>query len=202
MDTWTLWHHNHRSLQKISITEIKKGSVKKMKIMIKSKVWFCAVITALVSGCQVTVGPGPGPVVVTEPVVEVVPETYVWDGVEYVGVYNGQYMYFGPTGVWVVCDPFVLERFHGWEGGHPDWRREAIRNDGEHRLDRSHRAGAPNRMAAPERKTAAPEHRAATPERKAAAPERKAAAPERKTAAPEKKTAAPANKKEEKKDEK
>jgi len=125
---------------------------------------------------------------VTTPVVEVVPETYVWDGVEYVGVYNGQYMYFGPAGVWVVCDPFVLERFHGWEGVHPDWRREAIRNDGEHRLDRAHRAGAPNRMAAPERKTAAPE--------------RKTAAPEKKTAAPEKKTAAPANKKEDKKDEK
>ena len=61
-----------------------------MKMMIQPKVWFCAVAAALVSGCQISVVSGP--VVVSTPVVEVVPETYVWDGVEYVGVYNGQYM--------------------------------------------------------------------------------------------------------------
>jgi hypothetical protein len=181
----------HKGLRKTLNAGIKKGSVNKMKTMIMSKVCFCAVITALVSGCQVTVGPGPAAVVVTEPVVEVVPDTYVWDGVEYVGVYNGQYMYFGPAGVWVVCDPFILERFHGWERGHADWREHAIRNDREHRLDREHRSGAPNRMAAPERKTAAPEHRAVAPERKTAAPENRAVAPERKTAAPENRAVAP-----------
>jgi hypothetical protein len=164
-----------------------------MKMMIQPKVWFCAVAAALVSGCQISVGPGP--VVVSTPVVEVVPETYVWDGVEYVGVYNGQYMYFGPAGVWVVCDPFILDRFHGWERFHSDWREHAIRNDREHRLDREHRSAAPNRMAAPEHRTAAPERKAAAPERKAAAPVKKAAAPERKAAAPEKK-------KDDKKDEK
>jgi hypothetical protein len=176
-----------------------------MKIMTRHKAGFCAVITALVSGCQISVGPGPAPVVVTEPVVEVVPESYVWDGVEYVGVYNGQYMYFGPAGVWVVCDPFILERFHGWERYHSDWREHAIRNDREHRLDREHRPGAPNRMVAPERKTAAPAKTTVAPERKMAGPERKTAAPERKTvapvqkaAAPEKKEAAPEKKKDEK----
>jgi hypothetical protein len=163
-----------------------------MKMMIKHKVCFCAVITALVSGCQVSVGPAP--VVVAEPVVEVVPEAYVWDGFEYVGVYNGQYMYFGPAGVWVVCDPFILDRFHGWEGVHPDWQQHAIRNDQEHRLDRAHRPAGMNRTAAPERKNAAPEKKAAAPERKAAAPERKAAAPERKAVAPERKAAAPEKK--------
>jgi hypothetical protein len=188
-------YKQHKRLRKTSNAEMKKGSVKKMKMMIKPKVWFCAVITALVSGCQVTVGPGPAPVVVAEPAVEVVPEAYVWDGVEYVGVYNGQYMYFGPAGVWVVCDPFILDRFHGWERVHADWRQHAIRNDREHRLDREHRPGAPNRMAAPEKKAAAPERKAVAPERKAVAPEKKAAAPEKKAAAPVKKT-------DEKKDEK
>jgi hypothetical protein len=172
-----------------------------MKIMIRPKVCFCAVIAALVSGCQVTVGPGPAPVVMEAPAVEVVPDAYVWDGVEYVGYCNGGYMYFGPAGVWVVCDAVVLDRFHGWEGGHPDWRQQAIRNDGEHRLDREHRAGAPNRMVAPEKKNAAPERKAVAPERKTVAPERKTVAPERKTAAPEnraiaseRKTAAPERK--------
>ncbi|MGD0812606.1 MAG: hypothetical protein ABSA83_03300 [Verrucomicrobiota bacterium] len=165
---------------------------------ITPKIFFCAVITVLLSGCQVTVGPGSASVAVEAPVVEVAPPAYVWDGVEYVGVYNGEYMYFGPAGVWVVCDPFILDRFHGWERYHPDWRREAIRNDGEHRLDRVHRPAGMNRGAAPERRTAAPEGGAATPERKMAAPKRKMVAPAQKTAAPAKKAAAPEKKKDQK----
>ena len=171
-----------------------------MKIMIKPKVCFCAVIAALVSGCQVSVGPAPAPVVVAEPVVEVVPEAYVWDGVEYVGVYNGQYMYFGPAGVWVVCDPIVLDRFHGWERFHADWRQHAIRNDGAHRLDRNHRpdrehrVGNQNRRVAPEKRTVAPGRQTTAPERKTAGPERKTVAPVKKTVAPVKKTAVPAKK--------
>jgi hypothetical protein len=71
----------------------------------------------------------PPPVVVApEPVVEV-PDSYVWDGVEYVGVVGGQYFYLGPDNVWLVCDPVRLERFHGWERYHPDWRTHAIHND-------------------------------------------------------------------------
>ncbi|MGP8200167.1 MAG: hypothetical protein ACLQU4_11775 [Limisphaerales bacterium] len=185
-----------------------------MKKLTIPKVCFCAAITALVSGCQITVGPGSASVEVAQPVVEVAPPAYVWDGVEYVGVYNGQYMYFGPGGVWVVCDPFILDRFHSWERYHADWRDHAIRNDGEHRLDRVHRPAGMNRAVAPARRTAAPEGRAVAPERKMAAPEARTAAPERRTVAPEKKTVAPGQKaaapakkaapqkKEEKKDEK
>jgi hypothetical protein len=165
-----------------------------MKAMIKCKVCFCVAIMALVSGCQVTVGPGSAEVEVGGPVVEVAPEAYVWDGVEYVGDYNGQYMYLNPGGVWVVCDPIVLERFHGWEGYHPDWRQEAIHNEGEHRLDRQHPPSARERVAMPENRAAAPEHTTAAPE------EHRAVAPEHKTVAPVKKTTAPEKKTEEKRD--
>jgi hypothetical protein len=62
-----------------------------------------------------------------EPVL--VPETYVWDGVEYVGVVGDQYYYLGPGNVWLIAEPFRLERFHGWEREHRDWREHAIRNE-------------------------------------------------------------------------
>ena len=65
-----------------------------------------------------------------------VPDGYVWDGVEYVGVVGDQYFYLGPGNVWLVCDPFRLERFHGWERDHRDWRNHAIRND-RFRADRN-----------------------------------------------------------------
>jgi len=104
-------------------------------------------ISVLVSGCVVypngTVGlqpliiAAPAPVVVAAPppVVEVappvveVPDSYVWDGVEFVGVVGGAYFYLGPGDVWLACDPVRLERFHGWERYHADWRDHAIRND-------------------------------------------------------------------------
>jgi hypothetical protein len=94
-------------------------------------------ILVLVSGCLVepngrVVFQAPvitiAPPVVVEPVV-MVPDGYVWDGVEYVGVVGDQYFYLGPGNVWLVCDPFRLERFHGWERDHRDWRNHAIRND-------------------------------------------------------------------------
>jgi len=77
---------------------------------------------------QVVVAP---PVVYVAPAPEpvMVPETYVWDGYENVGFVGGQYFYLGAGNVWLVADPFRLERFHGWERGHPDWRDHAIRND-------------------------------------------------------------------------
>jgi len=102
-----------------------------MKTNNRSIVCLSAVIAALATGCAVSVAP---PVVdVAPPVAEVtvgVPDAYVWDGVEYVGFVGGQYMYLGPGGAWLVCGPVRLERFHGWERGHPDWRRTAIRNEG------------------------------------------------------------------------
>ena len=69
------------------------------------------------------------PVVVGPPVVEVEPEYYAWDGFEYVGVVDGGYVYLGPGHVWRRMEPFRVERFHGWERHHPDWSRNAIRNE-------------------------------------------------------------------------
>ena len=44
-------------------------------------------------------------------------------------------MYMRGPGVWVECDEVRLARFHGWERGHPDWRRNAIHNDRDHRRE-------------------------------------------------------------------
>jgi len=111
----------------------------------------------LVSGCVIE----PGRVAFQPVVVEaeppepvLVPDSYAWDGVEYVGLVGDQYFYLGPGNVWLVADPFRLERFHGWERGHPDWREHAIRND-HFRADRDGHV-QPRRDArarpAPERK--------------------------------------------------
>jgi hypothetical protein len=67
------------------------------------------------------------PAVVEEPFM--VPDDYVMVDGEYMGLVGGQYFYLGAGGVWLVCDQARLERFHGWERGHPDWRAHAIRND-------------------------------------------------------------------------
>jgi hypothetical protein len=75
----------------------------------------------------------PAPVYAAPPTVVVtsamVPDSYAWDGYEYVGLVGDQYYYLGPGNVWLFCEPFRLERFHGWEGVHPDWRDHAVRND-------------------------------------------------------------------------
>jgi hypothetical protein len=52
------------------------------------------------------------------------PDYYVWDGNEYVGVSNGQYVYWN-GGVWLTAPPVVIGHFHGWQRYHPDWRRHA-----------------------------------------------------------------------------
>ncbi|HLX96748.1 MAG TPA: hypothetical protein VKU37_13475 [Verrucomicrobiae bacterium] len=85
---------------------------------------------ALMSGCIVRPYGGvaveaPAPVVA----VGVYPDDYVWDGYEYVGVVGGQYYYLGPGQVWIVCEPWRLQRFHGWERYHADWHDHAIHND-------------------------------------------------------------------------
>jgi hypothetical protein len=103
-----------------------------MEIKNSKIVCLFAVTAALAAGCTVSVAPpvvyAPAP---PEAVVTVgVPDAYVWDGVEFVGFVGGRYMYLGPGGGWLVCDNVRLERFHGWERGHPDWRRTAIRNEG------------------------------------------------------------------------
>jgi hypothetical protein len=108
----------------------------------------CILLTAvggvvLVSGCVVEpngqlafaapVYVAPQPVYVApQPVVveaDVVPDTYVWDGVEFVGFVGDQYFYLGPGNIWLACDRDRLERFHGWERYHADWQEHANRND-------------------------------------------------------------------------
>jgi hypothetical protein len=90
---------------------------------------------ALASGCVVRPdGRVEAGVEVTAPTPEVtvetaVPDDYVWDGYEYVGLVGDQYYYLGSGNVWIIADPFRLNRFHGWERGHPDWRTHAIRNE-------------------------------------------------------------------------
>ncbi|HEY1662201.1 MAG TPA: hypothetical protein VGI03_07265 [Verrucomicrobiae bacterium] len=84
----------------------------------------------------------PAPVIVTPPpapvvTVAVVPDTYAWDGTEYVGVVGDQYYYLGPGNVWMVMDPGRLGRFHDWERGHADWRVHATVNE-KYRYDAHH----------------------------------------------------------------
>lgn len=71
--------------------------------------------------------PAPAPPAVTVDIA--VPDTYIWDGVEYVGVVGGQYYYLGPGDVWLSLDADRLARWHDWEKIHADWRDHAIRND-------------------------------------------------------------------------
>jgi hypothetical protein len=57
-----------------------------------------------------------------------VPETYTWDGYEYVGVIGSQYYYLGPGNVWTILPADRLTRFRVWEKEHHDWRDHAIQN--------------------------------------------------------------------------
>jgi hypothetical protein len=102
-----------------------------MEIKNSRVVCLFSLIAAMAAGCTVGVAPPSVYVAPAAPVVEVgVPDSYVWDGVEFVGFVGGRYMYLGPGGGWLVCDSVRLGRFHGWERGHPDWRRNAVRNEG------------------------------------------------------------------------
>lgn len=104
----------------------------------------------MVIGTPPPVVVAPEPAVIAPPEPVMVPESYVWDGVEFVGVVGDQYFYLGPDNVWVVCDPVRLERFHGWERGHPDWREHAIHNDRFRNDSREH--GQPQKVAPKKRK--------------------------------------------------
>jgi hypothetical protein len=168
-----------------------------MEIKNSRVVCLSAFIAALATGCAVSVAPPavyvpPPEAVVTvggpEAVVTVgVPDAYVWDGIEFVGVVGGSYMYLGPGETWVVCDSVRLERFHGWERGHPDWRRTAVRNVGPNArgIARARKGETPARkVEAPARKVEAPAQKAQAPARKAPAPAQKAQTPARKAPAP------------------
>ncbi|HEY3931830.1 MAG TPA: hypothetical protein VGM58_05615 [Verrucomicrobiae bacterium] len=86
----------------------------------------------LLAGPIVTVQVPVPAVTVTAPVPSVtvgVPDTYAWDGYEYVGVVGSDYFYLGPGDVWLPLDAPRLARWHDWERGHADWRVHAIRNE-------------------------------------------------------------------------
>jgi len=75
------------------------------------------------------VPPPPTVVVTTSPEPAPIPDYYVWDGYEYVGSVGDNFYYLGPGNIWITCEPFRLERFHGWERQHGGWRGHAVRND-------------------------------------------------------------------------
>jgi hypothetical protein len=117
----------------------------------------------LMSGPLVVVQP---PVIVVTPVVPApvipsvtvtvgVPDDYVWDGTEFVGLVGTQYFYLGPDHVWLSLDAHRLARFHDWEKVHADWRLHAIRNDQYRRDAHGHEVpfhdvhAAPNAHPAP-----------------------------------------------------
>jgi hypothetical protein len=160
-----------------------------MKLMTKTKVCLYAAITALISGCSVYLGPDTAP---PPPVAVVVyPDYYAWDGYEYVGMRGGQYVYLGGGGVWLVCDPVVLNRFRGWERYNPNWRRSAVRYvPGQHIARRA--PDVAHRAPEVEHRAPVAEHKAppAVPragDKKTPPPQIKKAAPQEKKAAPEKK---------------
>ena len=74
----------------------------------------------------------PAPVVPVAPVVTVgvgVPDSYVWDGYEYVGWVGNQYYYLGSNHVWLGMDGPRFARFNSWSRVHADWRTHAIVNE-------------------------------------------------------------------------
>jgi hypothetical protein len=75
----------------------------------------------------------PAPVIVVPPpavtVVSTVPDNYVWDGTEFVGVVGTQYYYLGPDKAWLPIDSVHWGRFNDWQKVHADWRIHAIRNE-------------------------------------------------------------------------
>jgi hypothetical protein len=99
-------------------------------------------MTTLVTGTALMAGPfivvQPPSVVIQSPVVVPVapavtvgvgvPDSYVWDGYENVGLVGNQYCYLGANNVWLPLDTARTTRFNGWQRGHPDWRDHATRN--------------------------------------------------------------------------
>jgi hypothetical protein len=79
-----------------------------------------------------------------------VPDDYVWDGNEYVGLVGDQYYYLGPDHVWLSLDARRRALFHDWERTHADWRLHTIRNEQYRRDAHGHDVpfrdghGAPN----------------------------------------------------------
>jgi hypothetical protein len=71
----------------------------------------------------------PAPVVPAVTVETTVPDTYAWDGSEYVGMVGSQYFYLGAGNVWMPLDTIRIARWHDWQRIHADWRTHMVRND-------------------------------------------------------------------------
>jgi hypothetical protein len=71
----------------------------------------------------------PAPARVTVTAETTVPDSYVWDGYEYVGIIGSHYYFLGPGNVWQSLDGSRLARFHGWEKVNGGWQDHAIRNE-------------------------------------------------------------------------
>jgi hypothetical protein len=61
--------------------------------------------------------------------IAVVPDSYVWDGSEYVGIVAGQDYYLGPGDVWIPCSPAQVHRFQQYQASHPDWQSHMTTNE-------------------------------------------------------------------------
>jgi hypothetical protein len=57
-----------------------------------------------------------------------VPQTYVWDGFEFVGRVGGKYYYLAPNNTWVLMDAARRQRYQQWQRANPNWQQRQIRN--------------------------------------------------------------------------
>lgn len=100
-----------------------------MKSNFKSIISLAAIVSAvsLTNYCTAAVS---GKVVVnpTPVMTPAFPNSYVWDGRQYVGLVGNQYYYLGPGNAWVMMDPARMNHFRGWSRANPNWRNRAIRN--------------------------------------------------------------------------
>ncbi len=99
-----------------------------------------AAISSMAGGIGVQINI-PAPVVsIQTPAVTVqaVPDSYVWDGTEYVGFVGSTDFYLGPGNVWLPLAGAPLARFHDWQGAHRGWRDHAIRNEKYRRDAKGH----------------------------------------------------------------
>ena len=95
--------------------------------------------TIVVHPPSVSVQTPPPPPVAPGVSVEIgVPDNYVWDGQEYVGVIGDQYYYLAPGDVWMPMPQARIVFFHDWETHHHDWREHAIVNE-KYRYDAHHK---------------------------------------------------------------
>lgn len=94
-----------------------------------------------------------------------IPDYYVWDGYEYVGLVDGRYYYLGQGSLWFACEPWREHRFQDWERHNPRWRDHAERNerfrkgpDGRLHPIGSHEHKRPNTPPPPPRNVRPGEH--------------------------------------------